>query len=447
MLLNLYSALIVTLTLVYLFYEYAIYRKFKLKNNYDNEQLKPIPETLVLLRQETQSIPDNIRIVLLLIAIIFFALYFGLAIILPLSIAEEQGKNAIDMILEISTALLPTFIETVFYVFMAFILSIYLNRQLSNERLILNETGINYFSPLPRKFKFLFPDWSINWNDIEATSLIKHTAPARLILKTKSTQKEILPSSWITPLNKQVCPTTNIFTKKYIEKIKRQPSYIKNSPLIRYIEQHANIKIQINNDNIFSKYDLNSNPKTQIISLILLFLVIYSVADFMFMLNDEVHISDPPWWIYSPVPAFIAASLFYIKKENIPLSTKTGLPLFLGFITLITCYPASLRINYLTDTEGLHSYEYINTTKNTFSPIKPNLPSINLNYISAGKNEYWNSIKQGNSHEFQLRKGSLGFYQLAMKPIYQKSRYWRCMQDVEKIERDPEKCDDLLDDD
>ena len=49
-----------------------------------------------------------------------------------------------------------------------------------------------------------------------------------------------------------------------------------------------------------------------------------------------------------------------------------------------------------------------------FSPVDPNLPVLRFPRDA----DYWRQFKLGTTHQFELRKGGLGFYQVNMQPVH-----------------------------
>jgi len=74
-----------------------------------------------------------------------------------------------------------------------------------------------------------------------------------------------------------------------------------------------------------------------------------------------------------------------------------------------------LRVNALTDTEGLKPHEYELVAGAELHPRTEGLPVLYFPRYA----DYWAHFPNGTVHVFELRRGGLGLYQLHVAPIEQ----------------------------
>lgn len=92
-----------------------------------------------------------------------------------------------------------------------------------------------------------------------------------------------------------------------------------------------------------------------------------------------------------------------------------------GFLSVAACvaatYPAMLRLNAATAPAEAIPYVSLG---GLFGPDGERLPAVDLSGL--GVPEYWAEYPPGTRHEFTLIKGSAGFYQLDLAPVYDRTR-------------------------
>ena len=104
------------------------------------------------------------------------------------------------------------------------------------------------------------------------------------------------------------------------------------------------------------------------------------------------------------------------RAGSTPASVGSGVGLLAGAVLMVAGYPGLLRINQLTDTAGLKSYEYEMRQPARFYPVQD---ADGLPLIELKPHELWSSQRNGSRHRFELRRGGLDFYQLNSAPIRQ----------------------------
>lgn len=171
--------------------------------------------------------------------------------------------------------------------------------------------------------------------------------------------------------------------------------------------------------NAASGFALEKNPFSFGAMILIAVLGLYAFIDYM--LNLEVFVIKPE------VADIVIISLLSVpiayavmQKAGVPFTEGMGLAILLGVMLGLAIPPAMLRINQITS-DGLQSYQY---------RLNPDLKLIPVDYTGSdlpelhfpGDREYWEHFEEGSRHEFYLRKGEPGFYQLDMAPVYKKMR-------------------------
>ena len=105
----------------------------------------------------------------------------------------------------------------------------------------------------------------------------------------------------------------------------------------------------------------------------------------------------------------------WMRRARVPTAESIAVAVLAGAAFGAALYPGLLRINAPTDTEGLTVHEYRMTAPSHFAPVREGLPLVDFPERHA---EFWSSQPAGTIEKFELRKGGLGFYQINMRPIY-----------------------------
>ena len=92
----------------------------------------------------------------------------------------------------------------------------------------------------------------------------------------------------------------------------------------------------------------------------------------------------------------------------------------LGCALAAALYPGLLRVNQLTDRGGLVSHRYALQADLSLKPVEDGLPVLRFPRYA----DYWAHFARGSLHEFALRRGGLGFYQVDMAPVNEDMRAW-----------------------
>ncbi len=159
-------------------------------------------------------------------------------------------------------------------------------------------------------------------------------------------------------------------------------------------------------------FPLESNPCSLGICILFFALVMYALLDFA--LSDQAYIGDSMHTVF-PVLGVAAFSLFlYLQISNgVPVLESTFVSALTGIAFACALYPGLLRINQLTDIDGVQSYQYQMIGYTVFDPVDETLPRVRLTrYL-----KYWSQFEPGSIHTFYLSQGVFGFWQINLKTI------------------------------
>lgn len=164
-------------------------------------------------------------------------------------------------------------------------------------------------------------------------------------------------------------------------------------------------------------------PATWRIAMIF-FLCVFYFAGEIYLWGSEYYADSPPYVFIVIVSLMlsVAAYRYLLIKEPDRTDAKTyGLLASLGF-ALFT-YAVILRINLITDTQGLQDYRYHLTADLTWQS-HGDMPTLDLYMPSS---EYWQQYEVGDEVTFQLRQGGLGIWQINMNKVYdQQKLFYDC---------------------
>jgi WD40 repeat protein/RsiW-degrading membrane proteinase PrsW (M82 family) len=305
----------------------------------------------------------------------------------------------------------------------------YQYRALKRERLILDASGIHYQSHLPSFLQALSPkirDWSAQWSEITAVYL----KPPVLFLPRQPLfitlgfhiglrYHEIFPCQWINPDDEDKEPFKLPREQQWRSPTPEQAkTALQRCPLIKYltdkgIEIEVDPKLSLKTPFSAAGFALESNRHSLTAMILFFLLVAYAVLDFTYF-NQETYAEQPLYEVYLWGAVGMAILVMgWLIRAKVPKRESVMLALLVGGAFGAALYPGLLRLNQLTDQVGLTTYQYELQSDLSFKPVADKtLPTLYLD-----DDDYWSEFETGSIHEFQLRKGGLGFYQINLAPI------------------------------
>jgi hypothetical protein len=295
----------------------------------------------------------------------------------------------------------------------------YMLRAKRRERLVLTPGGIEYRSPMPGFLQGLQPGWTLRWDQIRAASLT--VTPMRvgpqgpvLMLEGGGKRRKIAPLLWVDPAQfEQTSPLREwrrlVGSRPYVI-----DAAIDESPLMRYITKAApDLKIGRGQNIAGMSFALERSPQALIAVVALFAFGGYALIDGLFI-RSEAYVDTPFYLSYTLLAILVAiVAGAWLRRSSVPVLESSVLAVMLGAAVGAAAYPGTLRINALTDSAGLKTYEYVRAADGSYSPPKADLPRLSF----SDYGEYWGQFADGSTYEFQLRQGGLGFYQLNMVPV------------------------------
>jgi hypothetical protein len=151
-----------------------------------------------------------------------------------------------------------------------------------------------------------------------------------------------------------------------------------------------------------------------LLALVVLFGIagIYTLVDAFFLLQYTA-LGGMPKWPFAAV-AILTAPVAIVLGRGAPSVERYAVAALVVVAVSWAVYPAMLRVNALTGES--ESVAYRSTEVGVFEAPSGNYPRIDL----AGRVEpaYWQNLGTDERFRFRLVRGSLGFYQLDLGPVY-----------------------------
>ena len=181
-------------------------------------------------------------------------------------------------------------------------------------------------------------------------------------------------------------------------------------------------------------FALEKNSFSLIAMVLIALLGLYALIDYM--LNLEAFVIEPDL-IEIVLLSFMVTvgSYLVLKKGRIPVTESLGLAVILGVVSGLATPPVLLRLNQLTDNDGLITYQYLLNNELKLVPLENLEGDLPVLYFPDNK-EYWEHFEDNTQHDISLRKGGLGFYQVNMSPIYKDMReYYTSKRKADRLRR------------
>lgn len=290
---------------------------------------------------------------------------------------------------------------------------------LANDRIAISAAGISYETPLPRWFPTALTGWNFPWTRIKTAEVGLFLGIAQPYLRLGDglrQKRKIMIDTWVRLDDRPKAPSLRELFRlqqaRRCEMLGDMRARLEQSPLILALRAH-NISIRYPEEaGAGLMFDLRSHPRTKAAMVVLIGFLSYAALDTFFI--DETYVENFQWATWSVV-GLIAALLAqrWIDEPKIPRAVSIGLAAMVGLAVGVALYPGLLRLNQLTDNNGLQPHEYILRDYAELQPVEDGLPTVRFNHFS----EYWRQFPLDSSHRLYLRRGGLGFYQLDQAPL------------------------------
>jgi len=304
---------------------------------------------------------------------------------------------------------------------------IYIRLAAQREKLRLTDTGIEYVSPLRGLLAVFRPGWKVNFSQIREVrfsnmSLGRGPNFITLILDTGIRKHRIIPYNWVEP-SSHVPLSPLKETRKWARAGKQAIiDAVMATPVVQALRDSSvrigkELDLPKSMDLLSSSYALEKNPRALAVVVIFFILLFYFLTDLA--VNTEAYAGEPFYHVYIAAGLVAAILAFaWLRAGRVPVAESVMVALLTGGALGAALAPGLLRINQLTDKEGLQPYEYRLEADFSFSPVTGDLPVIRINRYRS----YWSGFSIGSLHTFELRRGGLGFYQVNLRPIQEQIR-------------------------
>lgn len=292
------------------------------------------------------------------------------------------------------------------------------------ERLILTPAEIRYQSPLPRALQFLQPSWSLRWSELTRASVaqnrwLRGPLSAVLTLVTIHGERKINPYQWVDPETFQPESAWQAMRKGSAMSVEAAME----SPVMRFAAaRYPQLELKGDWAQGKARYALEKNSRALALAAVFVVLVVYAIADTA--IGSETYAGAPPYFLCMAAGMLVAGlSWIWLRGGAVPVPERAFVALFVGAALGAALYPGLLRLNQLTDREGLQSYRYTLEADLSLTPLEPGLPALRF----MRDFDYWMQFPRGSIHTFRLRRGALGFYQIDLAPLHEDLRrfYWK----------------------
>jgi hypothetical protein len=256
------------------------------------------------------------------------------------------------------------------------------------ERIFLTSSGIRYQSPLPSFLQWLKPDWSMKWSQIKAAyfkparlKMVQGPLSMSLVLESAFFSKKIVPCAWIDPNDsEETRPALQQWQKFSPRQTKHVLPYC---PIIKYLTKRG---IDVKMDQVenalqaqSAEFALESNRHSLAAAILFFTLLAYALLDFL--INQETYADFPFYNIYIYIGSGVFMAIIvmgWLRRAKVPKRESIIVALLLGGVFGVALYPGLLRLNQLTDTQGLQIYQYVLQKDYSLKPLDSNALPIHL---------------------------------------------------------------------
>ena len=287
-------------------------------------------------------------------------------------------------------------------------------------RIIVNDAGIRFNSGLAGGLRFLVPDWSIGWNELEGVSwqlASSQYIASRLTLRTRRGRYRISPWHWV---------EAGARVGRYLPKMKytkeEAGSILRRTVLVKWVRRkysgyRDDSYYQARPPAVDLGFDgADVTPLTVMIAVVFIVFVGSFIID-IYCAASEFYAGDAPYVLigFSMLLGFfvILSALRHFEPER---KNSALYALLFGLGVGLAAYPFLVRVNAWTDSDGLHDFDYRLGTDYVWHAVLPGTPNLEM-YLSGSL--WWRQFVPGDSYTFALRKGGLGFWQVNMTPVYE----------------------------
>lgn len=265
--------------------------------------------------------------------------------------------------------------------------------------------------------------WRVRWDEVRRVRLLgpasgnamQQLAWYRLVIETDHGEKWVSAFRWHERGNKDHrLRLGELLTFHKLDAAAR----LRSAPLVRAIKERG-FAIETDADTaaqLSPGFDLAQHRG--LLALVGVFFVagIYALTDALF-LQPYLPLETPP-----AAPFLLVGTLAAVAAWKLGQGAPRIERSVVGVLAVAACvaatYPAMLRLNAAT--ARAETLPYVSMGGGHFESEGEHLPALDLSGL--GVPEYWAEYPPRTRHEFTLLKGSAGFYQLELAPVYERTR-------------------------
>lgn len=342
-----------------------------------------------------------------------FAVMMGILVLLPVGMALATGQPALDIYMllyhkvveqeitnKLGFDLLQGLVGLLVLVFM-------LARQ-RVSRLMVSAQGIELRIDNQLVRWFVKP-WRLGWSQV--SEVVLHgplAAQAVFEFRVKGGKsRKLNVADWVRP---EALDGGGLFPLRILQ---GQPSPQDSTLMLVLAGYGINVVDQTGADAARRGFALEKNRYSRVGLVILVILAAYAVTDGIVAV-DEAYAGD------APLPAFLVAgalvtmaAIVLLARAGVPAAESVGLGVLIGVAFGLALYPATLRVNALSDAAGLAQYEYVLKSGAMLHPQVEGPPVLQAPLSM----EFWAAQRIGSTWRIELRYGGLGLWQYRRDPL------------------------------
>lgn len=160
------------------------------------------------------------------------------------------------------------------------------------------------------------------------------------------------------------------------------------------------------------EFALEKNPASLTTLIIIASVVVYAVADGVFINPLEVVGYPQNFILFFALPfitvCLLASGIYsFMMRFCVPARETLALTILFVFSLIIATLPALQRIDTAIASNPMQTYDYRMVKEGVFEPVNNGLPKLKLKL----KCDYWKQFAENTKFQFLLRKGGLGMWQ------------------------------------
>lgn len=296
----------------------------------------------------------------------------------------------------------------------------------SRARLRLTQAGLEASIPRPlgiRWFRQTAGTWSVRWDDVRRVRLVGFArsnaalrlAWYRLVIDTDHGEKWLAAFRWHERGGKDHrLGVGELLAYRKLDAAAR----LRSAPLVQALATRG-FAIETEADMAAPDaggFDL-ARHKGLLAQVALFFVAgLYALTD-AFFIRPYLPLEAPP-----AAPFLLVGALAVVAAWKLGQGAPRLERSVVGVLAVAACvaatHPAMLRLNAAT--AQAETLPYVSLGEGRFEPAGERLPAIDLSGLAVP--EYWAEYPPGARQELTLLNGSLGFYQLELAPIYERTR-------------------------